>query len=58
MASSRRDIFQSGSKTKSNIGLKAKKGSIGGKTQLNEDLQPVTQSKNKTSHFGSKKKTS
>jgi hypothetical protein len=38
MASSKRDIFQGGSKTKSHIGLKAKKGSIGGKTLLNEDL--------------------
>jgi len=50
---SKRDVFQGGSKTKSHMGLKAKKGSIGGKTLLNEDLQPVTQS-----HFGSKKKTS
>lgn len=53
MTSSKREIFQGGSKTKSHIGLKAKKGSIGGKTLLNEDLQPVTQSR-----FGSKKKTS
>lgn len=53
ITTSKRDVFQGGSKTKSHIGLKAKKGSIGGKTQLNEDLQPVTQS-----NFGSKKKTS
>ena len=42
MTSSKRDIttnhYQGGSKTKSHIGLKAKKGSIGGKTLLNEDL--------------------
>lgn len=53
ITTSKRDVFQGGSKTKSHIGLKAKKGSIGGKTLLNEDLQPVTQS-----NFGSKKKTS
>ena len=37
MTSSKRDIFQGGSKTKSHMGLKAKKGSLGGKTLLNED---------------------